>query len=159
MKKKRWIVIILIVVAALAASGIVYMRQNQRNKEKKATAATVVPWDLELENEEVPEKEDGKILLPGYERMVMSANTKEQELNVGNPSDNDCYFVIVLKLADGTELFTSDYLKPGEGLKQVTINQELKTGEYQAVIEYRCYSMEDKSTLNGGSCEFTLIVQ
>ena len=159
MKQKQWIVTIFLVVAVLAAAGIVYMRQDQRNEEKKTTAANVVPWDLELKEEEIPEKEEGKILLPGYTQMVMHANTKEQEVNVGNPSDNECYFVIVLKLVDGTELFTSDYLKPGEGLKQITINQELEQGEYQAVIEYRCYSMEDESALNGGSCEFTLIVQ
>lgn len=160
MRKKTLIVIIIILAAVLAAAGILYFNKNKKNDEEKAnTSATVVPWDLEIDEDEMPEKEEGKILIPGYEKMVMNANTKEQKVNMGNPSDNNCYFVIVLKLTDGTLLFESDKLKPGEGLEEITINQELQKGEYQAVIEYHCYSLEDESTLNGGSSEFRLIVQ
>ena len=39
------------------------------------------------------------------------------------------------------------------------LDQELEAGEYQAVIEYKCYSLEDKSPLNGGSAEFKLYVK
>lgn len=59
----------------------------------------------------------------------------------------------------GTKLFESQELKPGEGLENITLDQELKAGEYQAVIEYKCYSLEDKSPLNGGSAEFKLYVK
>lgn len=99
------------------------------------------------------------ILIPGYTSMVMKANTKEQTVSIGNPADNDCIFVIVLKLEDGTKLFESQELKPGEGLENITLDQELEAGEYQAVIEYKCYSLEDKSPLNGGSAEFKLYVK
>lgn len=84
---------------------------------------------------------------------------KEQTVSLGNPADNDCIFVIVLKLEDGTKLFESQELKPGEGLENITLDQELEAGEYQAVIEYKCYSLEDKSPLNGGSAEFKLYVK
>ena len=60
---------------------------------------------------------------------------------------------------DGTKLFESQELKPGEGLENITLDQELEAGEYQAVIEYKCYSLEDKSPLNGGSAEFKLYVK
>lgn len=55
------------------------------------------------------------ILIPGYTSMVMKANTKEQTVSIGNPADNDCIFVIVLKLEDGTKLFESQELKPAAG--------------------------------------------
>ena len=90
---------------------------------------------------------------------VMKANTKEQTVSIGNPADNTCNFIIVLKLADGTKLFESEELKPGEGLEEISIEQELETGEYQAVIEYKCYAIEDNSPLNGGSTEFQLYVK
>lgn len=78
---------------------------------------------------------------------------------MGNPADNNCYFVIILRLEDGTKLYESEYLKPGEGLNEITMEQELESGEYQAIIEYKCYSLEDKSSLNGGSAQFNLIVK
>lgn len=67
-------------------------------------------------------------LIPGYTSMVMKANTKEQTVSIGNPADNDCIFVIVLKLEDGTKLFESQELKPGEGLENITLDQELEAG-------------------------------
>lgn len=159
MKKKSLIIIIVIaiVAAAIAATGIVYFATHNE-KEKTNTSANVVPWDVDIE-EEVSAGEEEQILIPGYVSMLMKANTKEQTVSMGNPADNNCYFVIVLKLSDGTILYESEYLKPGEGLKEITINQELDPGEYVAVIEYQCYTLDNKDPLNGGSSEFQLIVQ
>lgn len=158
-KKKRTVLIAVILLAAVIAiaGGAIYWKQKDARKNT-VTSATVVPWDVQIEEEKIPETK-GKILIPGYSRMVMKANTKQQTVSMGNPADNDCYFVIVLQLEDGTELFKSDYLKPGEGYEQIVLNQELEPGEYQAVVRYYCYTLEDKSALNGGSSEFQLIVE
>lgn len=157
-KKKRVIlIVVIIIIAAVVAGGLVWMKGKNQTQEKANTSATVVPWDVEIP-EEMPQ-EDGRILLPGYSSMQMAANTTKQTVNIGNPSKNNCYFIIVLKLADGTELFRSDYLKPGEGVSDITINEALEPGERTAVVEYQCFSLEDKSPLNGGSSEFTLIVK
>ena len=158
MKKKRLVLIIIIAAAAFAAAGILCFKSYQKKHTVSNPSATVVPWDVDIPEEDKA-TEGGKILLPGYSAMTMKAGTKEQEVNIGNPSDNNCYFIITLKLEDGTELFKSDYLKPGEGLKDITLNQTLKNGQYQAVIEYDCYSLQDKGKLNGGSSGFTLVVE
>lgn len=160
-KKTVNIPILIVILAAVigVAGGLFYMnRQKQEAAQKAAVAAEVVPWDVEIPEETIPEKE-GRILIPGYDRMVMAADTKVQNVNMGNPADNNCYFVIVLQLEDGTVLFESDYLKPGEGYQQIVLEQTLPAGEYQAVLQYHCYTLEDKSTLNGGSCEFQLVVE
>lgn len=158
MKKRTKILLIVIIAAAIAVAGIAAFLLIGRGEEqeKANTSANVVPWDVEIQDE--PKQED-EILIPGYDSMIMKANTKEQQVDMGNPSDNKCYFVIVLKLTDGTELYRSDYLKPGEGLEEITMEKELDVGEYQAIIEYNCYALEDKSTLNSGSVEFTLKVR
>lgn len=157
-KKKRVnLIIFIILIAVAAAGGLAWTRSRNQTKEKVSTSLTVVPWDVNIPEEDKP-TEGGKILLPGYSSMTMKAGTKEQEVNIGNPADNNCYFIITLKLEDGTELFKSDYLKPGEGLKNITLNQTLKSGQYQAVVEYKCYSLQDQSQLNGGSSGFTLTV-
>ena len=130
MKKKTKIIIGILIAAAIAAAGITWYGVNQKNQKTGNSSAEVVAWDVDIEEEE-PSEEKG-ILIPGYTSMVMKANTKEQTVSIGNPADNDCIFVIVLKL---------------------------EAGEYQAVIEYKCYSLEDKSPLNGGSAEFKLYVK
>lgn len=58
--------------------------------------------------------------------MAMKANTKEQTVSIGNPADNDCIFVIVLKLEDGTILFESQELKPGEGPRILRLTRNWK---------------------------------
>ena len=130
MKKKTKIIIGILIAAVIAAAGITWYVMNQKNQKTGNSSAEVVAWDVDIEEEE-PSEEKG-ILIPGYTSMVMKANTKEQTVSIGNPADNDCIFVIVLKL---------------------------EAGEYQAVIEYKCYSLEDKSPLNGGSAEFKLYVK
>ena len=148
MKKKTKIIIGILIAAVIAAAGITWYVMNQKNQKTGSSSAEVVAWDVDIEEEE-PSEEKG-ILIPGYTSMVMKANTKEQTVSIG---------VIVLKLEDGTKLFESQELKPGEGLENITLDQELEAGEYQAVIEYKCYSLEDKSPLNGGSAEFKLYVK
>lgn len=157
MKKRTLIIIVGIVATAIAVAGIAFFASYDRKKWAN-TSAEVVPWDVKIEEEKETSKED-EILIPGYVSMAMDANTREQTVSIGNPADNNCLFIIVLKLLDGTILYESEYLRPGEGLKKITINQELDSGEYQAVIEYKCYSIEDKSPLNGGNVEFQLIVK
>ena len=130
MKKKIKIIIGILIAAVIAAAGITWYVMNQKNQKTGNSSAEVVAWDVDIEEEE-PSEEKG-ILIPGYTSMVMKANTKEQTVSIGNPADNDCIFVIVLKL---------------------------EAGEYQAVIEYKCYSLEDKSPLNGGTAEFKLYVK
>lgn len=123
MKKKTKIIIGILIAAVIAAAGITWYVMNQKNQKTGNSSAEVVAWDVDIEEEE-PSEEKG-ILIPGYTSMVMKANTKEQTVSIGNPADNDCIFVIVLKLEDGTILFESQELKPGEGLENITLDQEI----------------------------------
>lgn len=113
MKKKTKIIIGILIAAVIAAAGITWYVMNQKNQKTGNSSAEVVAWDVDIEEEE-PSQEKG-ILIPGYTSMVMKANTKEQTVSIGNPADNDCIFVIVLKLEDGTKLFESQELKPAAG--------------------------------------------
>lgn len=155
--KRKTIIIIILIAAAAAAAGIFWFVANQKKQEARHTSAEVVAWDVDIEPEEPAEEK--QIMIPGYTSMVMNANTKEQTVSMGNPADNTCNFIIVLKLADGTKLFESQELKPGEGLEEIYLEQELEAGEYQAIIEYKCYSIEDNSPLNGSRAEFQLYVK
>ncbi len=60
-------------------------------------------------------------------------------------------FVFSLYLSDGTLIYKSDYVKPGETLNEITLNQPLQKGLYkncELVID--CFlDNEAKTQLNG----------
>lgn len=81
-------------------------------------------------------------------------------LSVGNPKANNCGFYATLKLEDGTELYKSELLKPGYGLTEIPLSQTLKSGEYTAILYYRCVTLdEEQAPLNSAESEFKLIVK
>jgi hypothetical protein len=98
--------------------------------------------------------------VPGYSVAVMEEGDDSLKLRIGNPKENKVGFIATLKLEDGTELYRSPMLSPGQGLEEVPLNQTLKKGEYNAMVEYQCVSLEDESVkLNTAQSGFKLIVR
>ena len=64
-----------------------------------------------------------------------------QRVEFKNPVDNPCEFVVSLYLGDGTRLFTTNSIKPGEIVNSVNLLYDLKPGTYKdAILVYDCYS-------------------
>ncbi|MCD8364925.1 MAG: hypothetical protein LUC83_03775 [Clostridiales bacterium] len=157
-RKIKILVIVLAVIIVIAAVLLAWLLFSKKEEESAQTGSgEVVAWDVDIEEDTAGATEG--IQIPGYESMVFTAGETTQSVNMGNPSDNSCYFVITLLLEDGTELFRSDYLEPGSGFETIELSRTLDAGEYTAIIQYECYSLEDESELNGASSEFQLIVQ
>ncbi|MBQ0026792.1 MAG: hypothetical protein KBS79_05445, partial [Lachnospiraceae bacterium] len=92
----------------------------------------------------------GSIAIPGYEGLTLAANSKKQSIALGNPATNNCYFVISIVLEDGTLLWKSEEISPGNTSKEITLFTELEAGSYNVTIKYECYSMDkNRSPLNG----------
>ena len=90
----------------------------------------------------------------------MKAGEKSLKLSIGNPKDNKCGFYATLKLEDGTVLYESELLKPGYGLTEVPLNKTLESGEYTAMVVYKCVTLDEEETpLNSAESEFKLIVK
>ena len=156
--KKLLAVMIVVAVIIVAALLIWHFTQQSEKESSGGSAGEVVAWDVDPDTEDTAGA-TGEIQIPGYESMTIMAGETVQTVDIGNPADNNCYFVITIQLEDGTELFQSDYLEPGQGFETIEMTQALEACEYTAVIRYECYSLEDKSALNGASSEFTLIVK
>ncbi len=133
--------------------------KNDEEMTADISSGEVVAWDIDIDVDEDTAGAWGSIQIPGYESMTFAAGETVQTVDIGNPAANSCYFVITIKLEDGTQLFQSGYLEPGQGYTSIELTQSLEAGEYIAVIQYECYSLEDKSALNGASSEFRLIVK
>lgn len=106
------------------------------------------------------EKNANSIAIPGYEGIHLESDTKAQSVGFPNPSQNACYFQITLFLEDGTQLWQSELVKPGEISEPIFLSQPLAKGTYSnARLRFDCFSMDEKcSALNGAETKLTLWV-
>lgn len=107
------------------------------------------------------EKNIDSIAIPGYEGLTLQADSKKQDLRLPNPEQNTCYFQIALFLEDGTLLWQSELIEPGETSKPIVLEKELEEGTYpKAVLHYSCFEMnEELTSLNGAEIKVTLRVK
>ncbi len=105
-------------------------------------------------------KDPDSIAIPGYEGITLTADKKKQTIAFSNPARNTCLFVISLRLEDGTLLWESDEIRPGEKSDPVVLKQALPAGTYpNATLEYACFTDdENRTALNGATTKLTLRV-
>lgn len=152
--KKRWklslIAILMILLVFLACFLVIKSYSNKY-------AVNVIPARSDEEGQ-APETKS-TISIPGFETLRMRAGTEVQAVRLYNPAENDCYFLITILLPDGTQIFQSDLIPPGEEIKSIHINTLLQAGTYEETqLLYACYSLDDLQALNGASIKFTLEV-
>ena len=99
------------------------------------------------------------IAIPGYEKLDFAAGKTAQAVNLKNPPENACDFVLTLTLEGGETLWTGKALSPGEAFTRITLNKALDTGDYPATLHYDCYTIEDNQPLNGAEIQLTLEVK
>ena len=145
-----------LITAVIALGGVLIGinlagRDSTPNTDaRNSTAATVETAPIE-----VPKT----IAIPGYAQLVMKAGDIVQNVELHNPAGNPCYFVISIILPDGTEVYRSGLIEPGQKTDAIRLSQPLKAGTYKgAVLRYSCYSTKDKAPMNGADTKFTLEV-
>ena len=116
------------------------------------------PVGQQTEETEPVEKLTDSISLPGYGGLNLTAGKTEQNLALPNPAENFCQIRISLILEDGTVIWTSELTPPGEQA-QIVLNEALEKGDYNATLKYECFQMdENKTPLNGATCQLVLHV-
>lgn len=157
--------------------------QDRQQKRRSTSAVTVIlavllvialaviAWLLMRGGKEKPpdnpppdgpqpvEKLTSSINLPGYGSLNLKADTAEQELILHNPEENFCQIRISLILEDGTVLWTSELLPPGECCAPVVLIRPLQKGTYNAALKYECFTNDEAMTqLNGAQAQLLLKV-
>ena len=99
------------------------------------------------------------IAIPGYEKLGFAAGKTAQTVNLTNPPENACTFVLTLSLDGGEALWTGEALSPGEAFKSITLTRALDAGDYPAALHYDCYTVEGNKPLNGADIQLTLEVK
>lgn len=134
-------------LAILVAVGILFWLGR--------TPETIAP----PKTSEPVEKLEGSIAIPGYDALTLLANSREQTIVLPNPPENTCLFRLSLILEDGTVLWTSKYIKPGENSDPIKLSNPLAAGNYpNAMLKYECFTT-DQTPLNGAEIKLTLRVQ
>ena len=80
-------------------------------------------------------------------------------MNLKNPAENACAFVLTLTLEGGETLWTGKALSPGEAFTRITLTRALDAGEYPATLHYDCFSLQDNTPLNGAEIQLTIEVR
>lgn len=106
-----------------------------------------------------PNQTQQGIKLKGATGLVFEAGSLEQTVDIPNVSENEYAFVLSLYLADGTQIFKSDYIYPGDVLNAIKLNQTLRSGIYKnALMVYSCYTV-DASHIAVSQCEFPIEIK
>lgn len=97
------------------------------------------------------------ITIPGIDGLNLKSGQLKQKVDFFNPSENKCYFQISLYLSDGTLIWKSDYIAPSERISEINLYKELQRGLYKNCrLVYNCFSLKDKSQLNGGEVKLEI---
>ena len=156
------ILIICLVLLLIAAIGvIVWLVSKSGNGPGSSTEpeATAQAPPADHGGLVVPERPE-MIDITAYESLELKADTLEQSVRFDNPLQNNCWLVITLSLEDGTVLWKSEELQPGQVVRSITLNQTLSAGEYEsAILSYQHWTYDaEKEPLNGAETLVTLKV-
>lgn len=155
-EKRLYIIVISMLILLLVISGIVITVLLNKSPQQSSGDEGNSP----VESTEVEKLEDS-IAIPGFSQLTFQADKCEQVVALSNPAENFCYFKISLILEDGTVIWVSDLVEPGNQSEPITLLQPLKAGTYENVtVHYDCFQMDDDLTeLNNGEIKITLNVQ
>ena len=169
-KKQTSITILILVIGVVAGAAVglgLFFLNNQPapQTEKSKGVVGVISDDWDTGVSEAPDASGAEqqsksgTKIPGYSTAVMKEGDKTLALRVGNPKENRVGMIATLMLDDGTVLYTSPFLEPGQGLEEIPLEKTLPQGEYNAMVLYQCYLLDDEQTsLNAAQSAFKLIV-
>lgn len=149
------LIIILCAFLAVAIGIIIWLLRSG-----KAPAASETDGGSKQAGLVVPERQE-MIRVTAYESLELKADTLQQDVHLSTISDNECITVMSLTLEDGTELWQSAELYPGQIVLSMTLEQPLAAGEYpNTALRYQHFTLdEEKTPLNNAETLLTLKVK
>ena len=122
------------------------------------------PWNPVIEQfvdiEEITEEAERKqITICGFtEWTVKAGETEKLPISLKNPGGNPCYFTFIITLEDGTVLYQSDHVPPGNEIRRITINEPLEKGTYTAYVSILTNELETGAKMNSADTKITINV-
>ncbi len=85
-----------------------------------------------------------------------AGKTENLPILLENPKGNPCYFTFSIVLADGTILYESKQVPPGNCISSVTINQPMDEGEYTAELVIHTNDTRTGAPMNSAKSKITI---
>jgi len=148
------------VVLSAVAIGYSYGTANAQPVQNPITP--IPAQEIAVVHDPEPEPDeiiiDGYITVPGFEKLTAEQGTIHSS-GISNPAKNECYIIVSMIMPDGSEIYHSGILAPGQELDSITFPYPLDSGVYEGVItRYSCYALDTMQPLNGADVTFTLEV-
>lgn len=154
------VVIICLVLLLIVAAGVIVLLVTRNNSKPEPEPESIVQTSQQENSGLVVPERPEMLDVTAYETIKLKADTLKQSVRFENPVQNNCWLVITLSLEDGTVLWKSEELLPGQVVRSITLNQPLSAGEYEnAVLSYQHWTYDqEKKQLNGAETLVTLTV-
>ena len=154
-KKAKVLIALLCVLVAALACAVAWMAAAPGDRPVQDDASSGSGTGDGLV---VPERPD-MIDVVAYESIELAADQTAQQVRFENPVDNDVWLRITLELEDGTVLWRSERLQPGQVVREIELERPLAAGSYDAVLRYEHWTYDDETKpLNGAETLLTLEV-
>lgn len=155
LEKKKKYIYALILLVAMVIIVVLLMRSCQCNNNQTVDITSSTESN-ELDFTPYDRMND-TITIPGIDGLNLKSGQLQQQVDFYNPQKNKCYFKISLYLSDGTMIWQSDYIAPSEKISEINLNKKLHKGLYKnCQLVYECFSLNNKSPLNGGSVKLEI---
>lgn len=151
--------VLVVIITAVASIGAVNYFNNRNSVNESQEA-----FNPEFEDDQYREVNEagasGGIEIPGYSEIRIPQGETQVSVNFYNPESNSVYFEISLSLAETEEeIYKSKLLSPGQHLYEIDLLSSLDAGEYEMIITYNTYAMDDAYTpKNGATVNCKLVV-
>lgn len=99
-----------------------------------------------------------RILIPGVSKLTFIHDADQQSAHFYNPTENTAIMEIRLQLEDGTVLWESPELLPGESINTIRIKNMPSVGCYHAFVVTDCKD-QNGNALNGGIVNIILNIE
>ena len=89
---------------------------------------------------------------------VQSGKTENLPILLKNPEGNPCYFTFQIELQDGTLLYRSSHVPPGNEIRQINLSQPLEKGTYTAFVSILTNEINTGTPMNSAKTKITINV-
>lgn len=148
---------IAILVLMVFFISIIASTQKTASDEKQVISSDSLPsvslsGDVEFEEFD----RDSGVIVKGVSGLVFSSGSTKQTVDISNNLLNKYDMIARIYLGDGTVLYESDLLHPGEYVNTITISEALNFGVYKNSVLAFSFFTADENHAPVTQCEFPI---
>lgn len=166
-KRKRWIVLPVVIIIALGTAGVLFVLWNSKGKGEDdggkigydSNAVTVTDEDeLQKLVDDIYAK-SGQISLE-YKNIANSGDGSNFNCYIANSAKNkyDMYLGIYTDVSYKEELFLTQLMKPGSGIKNFKSKKKMEPGQHNAVLVFTLVENDHETIHTQTNVMYTLNV-